>query len=224
MTNIKGWSNFLLAAVAACYIPGCNDPEQVRTKGSSQELQHTNTVLPIDDFVKWTAAKENELSKTKELNELNFKLSFMPAHSLAYIELKGEKYSAAVFDSVCRDYSQMSYFNLRIETPNRNGELLKYDLHNGQEYNDRITYMSFGMQRDIYLVQGNDTLYPGLYHFERIFEIAPYATVMLAFDNSKFKQENEFTIVYDDHLFDKGFLKYIFYPNQLIDLPKISGV
>ena len=84
--------------------------------------------------------------------------------------------------------------------------------------------MSFKMQNDIFIVQGNDTLYPGMYHFERIYEIAPFATVMLAFDDKKFKPENEFTVVYNDRLFNKGFIKYNYSPKQLIDLPNIPGV
>jgi hypothetical protein len=118
----------------------------------------------------------------------------------------------------------MSYFKFRIGKSEGTGELLKYNLSSAQEYTNRLNYISFEMQKDIFLIQDKDTVYPGLYHYERVFEVAPYATIVLAFDNEKFKPENEFTIVYNDRLFKKGYIKYNYKAGQLIDLPKISGV
>src|SRR5438105_2151917 len=81
-------------------------------------------------------------------------------------------------NNTCTYYSEMTYFNLKIELTNGQGEILKYNLASPQQYDSRIKYISFGMQNDIFIVQNSDTLRPGLYQFERIFEVAPIATVM----------------------------------------------
>jgi len=205
----------------------CSDESTVseETKQESHlEMQNIGMDLPLNEFVTWVAAKENDLTKTKEISELNYRLSYMPKECLAYIETKNTEYSKELFEEARTHYDGMTYFNLRIELKGGSGELLKYNLNSGQQYNDRITYMSFKMQKDVFLVQDKDTLYPGLFHFERIYEVAPYATVMMAFDNEKFNPEEEFTIVYDDKLFNKGYIKYNYSTKQLIDLPNISGV
>ncbi len=188
------------------------------------QLQHAETSMPLDKFAEFIADKENELTKNKEISDINFQLSYMPKEYLAYLELKNEDYNKEQFDEAVTHYKNMSYFNLRLHLVKGQGELLKYNLVSPQQYEARIKYMSFEMQKDVFLVQGNDTLYPGLFHFERIFEVAPYATVMLAFDNEKFKPEQEFTVVYNDKLFNKGYIKYNYKNNQLIDLPNIAGV
>jgi hypothetical protein len=187
-------------------------------------LSNTHEVLPVEEFVKWVGDKENGLSKIKEISEMNYHLSYMPKECLAYMELKNDNLTKSKFDETLAHYEGMTYFNLRIELKGGQGELLKYNLSSPQQYNERINYMAFEMQKDIFLVQGNDTLMPGMFHFERIYEVAPFATVMLAFDNKKFNPESEFTVVYNDRLFNKGYIKYNYKQKQLIDLPNLSGV
>ncbi len=187
-------------------------------------LSNTQKELPIEQFVKWVGDKENDLSKIKEISEMNYHLSYMPKECLTYMELKNTEFTKEQFDETKKHYEGMTYFNFRIELKGGQGELLKYNLSSPQQYNARINYMAFEMQKDIFLVQGKDTLPPGLFHFERIYEVAPFATVMLAFDNKKFDPNNEFTVVYNDRLFNKGYIKYNYKQKQLIDLPNLSGV
>lgn len=215
-----------IAFAAAVLFCGCGNSENdsTATRFAPSELQNTDKQLPMNEFLSWVADTDNELAKTKELSEIQYKICYLPKQTMAYMELKNEAYTDAQFREACGHYSEMSYFNFRLELNGGSGELLKYKLSSAAEYNDRVTYMSFRMQNDIFLVQGKDTLHPGLFHFERIYEVAPYATVMLAFDDKKFSKDNEFTIVYDDKLFHKGYIKYNYRPKQLIDLPNLAGV
>ncbi len=203
----------------------CNNPESVSEKVlAAGELNYADKEMPLPEFVTWVADKENELVKTKEIKDIIFNTAYMPGEVMAYMELKNKEYSQSQFKEISEHYSAMSYFNFRIELKEGSGEVLKYNLSSAGQYNERLNYMAFNMQKDIYLVQNSDTLYPGLFHYERIFEVAPYATAMLAFDNEKFKKDEEFTIVYNDRLFNKGLIKFNYRPKQLIDLPNISGV
>lgn len=207
---------------------GCKNSDEVSSEESNVNehatLQHTKTNLPLEQFVKWVADKENKLVRDKIISDINYQLAYLPCEYMAYTELKNENFTEEKFEEVKRNYEGMTYFKFRMEVNNGSGEVLKYNLSSGQQYNERINYMSFKMQKDIFLVQGRDTLLPGLFHYERIFELAPYATVMMAFDNEKFNPADEFTIVYNDHLFNKGYIKFNYKPKQLIDLPKITGV
>lgn len=223
-------------AVTGCYnkknnngIDGKNNLETTPVTGDndasiSENKNNKNQNLTAAEFIKWCADKNNKLNKTKEISEFNYNIMYMPMQTMAYLELRTEQYDEAKFQKACEHYMDMTYFNLKIELPNGSGELLKYQLQSPQQYDNRIKYMSFNMQNDICLVQKGDTLNPGLYQFERIFEVAPYATVMLAFDNKKFNKENEFTIVFNDKLFDKGFIKFNYKNGQLINVPNIIGL
>lgn len=198
--------------------------QEEERKSEHLSLSNTKTELPLEQLVKWVGEKENDLSKTKDISEMTYHLSYMTKECMAYMELKDKPYSKEDLQKTLGYYSEMSYFNFRIELKAGQGELLKYNLKSPQQYTERISYVSFEMQKDIYLVQGKDTLLPGLYHFERTFDVAPFTTVMLAFDNKKFNPSEEFTVVYNDKLFNKGFIKYNYKPKQLIDLPNLAGV
>jgi hypothetical protein len=188
----------------------------------SPAVNYTEEKFTLPEFLKWCADEKNNLSKSKQISEMKFSLAFLPKECMAFLELRTEKYDIDKFQSVCNHYEDMSYFNFRIEQPGGQTELLKYNLHSPAQYEERIRYMSFEMQNDIFLLQGQDTLRPGLYQFERIFEVAPYATVQLAFDNKKFDRKKEFTICYNDRLFEKGFIKFNYKNWQLTNLPIIS--
>lgn len=212
----------LLTTLWGCSADTANETEPVNDEHLS--LSNTKTELPLEEFVKWVGDKQNDLSKSKEISEMKYHLTYVPKECMAFLELKDEAYTPEQFNNSLNSYKTMSYFNFRIELKDGKGELLKYNLTSPQQYTERINYVSFGMQKDIFLVQEKDTLLPGLYHFERIFDVAPFTTVMLAFDNEKFDPEKEFTIVYNDRLFNKGYIKYNYQPKQLIDLPNLSGV
>jgi hypothetical protein len=193
---------------------------------------HESTVLEnqkektmsLPGFMKWCADKETGLNKTKEIGDMDFNLSYLPAEAMAYLELKTESYDLETLQKTCAHYSDMSYFRLRLEAKEWTGELLKYKLSSPAHYENRIKYMSFDLQTDLWLVQGSDTLYAGLYQFERAFEAVPYATVMFAFDTKKFNKEKEFTIIYNDRLFEKGFIKFNYKDQQLTNLPHITAL
>lgn len=228
MINTKELNKYFSIIIITLLLSSCTQSDETNSEKTGQarvvEFENTNTTMPLDRFVTWINDEENHLLKVKEISDINYQMSYTPKECLAYQELKGEEYTKEKFAETTKHYEGMTYFNLKIEVEEGAGELLKYKLTSPQQYNSRITYMSFEMQKDICLVQGKDTLYPGLYHFERIFSIAPYATVLLAFDNEKFKTDQEFTLVYNDRLFNKGFIKYNYSSKQLIDLPNISGV
>jgi hypothetical protein len=194
------------------------------TDESVENVNHSNEKLSVQEFITWCADKNNRLSKSKDIADIRYDLSYMPKESMAILELRTEQYDYPKFQQACNHYADMTYFNFKMEVIDGSGELLKYKLDSPAQYEARVKYMSFEMEKDIYLVQGKDTLRPGLFQFERIFEVAPYATVMFSFDNKKFNRGNEFTIVYNDKLFEKGFVKFKYNNNQLINIPNISGL
>ena len=189
-----------------------------------ESIEYKKQTLTATEFIKWCADENNHLNKSKEMSEFKYNLAYMPVQSLAYLELRTEQYDEVKFQKACEHYTDMTYFNLKIELPNGSGELLKYQLQSPRQYEDRVKYISFNIQNDIYLVQKTDTLNPGLCQYERIFEVAPYATVMMAFDSKKFNKEKEFTIVFNDKLFNKGFIKFNYKNGQLINVPNIIGL
>ncbi len=192
------------------------------TDSEHTKLENTKSNVSLKEFVSWCSNPANQLNKSKDISELKYSLIYMPMETMAFLELRNQQYDYSKFQKTCGNYSEMTYFNLRIELTSGNGELIKYNLKTPAQYEERVRYTSFGMQNDIYLVQGNDTLRPGLYQSERIFEVAPYMIASFGFDNKKFDNKKEITIVLNDQLFEKGFIKFNYKNGQLIDMPTIT--
>jgi hypothetical protein len=217
---MKKWQLYSLVILSLCVSAGC-DSDHKESDPERSRLVHVTETVSADEFVSWCSNEENQLSKTKTISEMMYKVIFLPPESMAYMELKTGQYDLETFRKTSESYKGMSYFNFRLELNNGNGELLKYNVNSPAHYEERIKYVSFYMEKDLYLVQGGDTIYPGLYHFERTYEVVPFLTVMLAFDNKKFDREKEFTLVYNDKLFEKGLVKFNYHHKQLIDVPQV---
>lgn len=198
--------------------------EYGRSNSIHENLENAKKSYPVSEFVKWCSDSNNGLMQKKEVSEIEYKLSYLPSQSMAFIELRNEQYDMDKFNQVTSYYSEMLYFNFKMILKDNTGEFLKYRLQSPQQYDERVKYISFDMQNDFYIVQKGDTLRPGLYQYERVYEVAPLATIMMAFDKKKLDLAEEFTFVYNDKLFNKGFVKYLFTRKQLIDIPNIAGL
>ncbi|MDI5887644.1 hypothetical protein [Flavobacterium yafengii] len=79
----------------------------------------------------------------------------------------------------------------------------------GMDYTSAVKYMSFGLDRDFYVVTSKkDTISCSGVTFERSYKIAPYQKVLLFF--SGIDPNDRIQLVYNDYLFRKGTLKFKF--------------
>ncbi|MES2544816.1 MAG: hypothetical protein V4548_08015 [Bacteroidota bacterium] len=87
-------------------------------------------------------------------------------------------------------------------------DLLEKDF-TGMSYTDAVKYMSFGLEKDFYVVTSKkDTIRCSGVTYERSYKIAPYQKVLLFF--SGIDPNERIQLVYNDYLFRKGTLKFMF--------------
>lgn len=76
-------------------------------------------------------------------------------------------------------------------------------------YEESVKYMSFTMEKDFYVVTSkNDTIPCSGLTYERNYKIAPFQRVLLFF--SGIDPNEKIQLIYNDHLFRKGTLKFKF--------------
>ena len=96
-------------------------------------------------------------------------------------------------------------------TQDEEKDLLKEEFTD-MSYTDGVKYMSFGLDKDFYVVTSKkDTIACSGVTFERNYKIAPYQKVLLFF--SGIDPNEKIQLVYNDHLFKKGILKFKFIDN-----------
>lgn len=83
------------------------------------------------------------------------------------------------------------------------------DHFTGMPYTDAVKYMSFGLEKDFYIVTSKkDTIPCSGVTYERTYKIAPNQKVLLFF--SGIDPNEKIQLVYSDFLFRKGILKFQF--------------
>ena len=79
----------------------------------------------------------------------------------------------------------------------------------GLSYEDGVKYMSFAIDKDFYAVTSkNDTIACSGVSYERNYKIAPFQKILLFF--SGIDPNEKIQLVYKDHLYRKGTLKFKF--------------
>lgn len=203
---------FLLAFIMSCK-PDINESD-TRKEVSSKEKEEI-AFSSAEKLVAYVSSLDNGYYKEKEIDEIKFSALLKPIDFIKANE-KLKASSARISDS-----DDLQYFDFRISVNDFNMEFLKYDLANASDYPQRVNYCSFGMQNDIYLVDGNDTLPCVFYHFERAYNVVPFGHFVLAFEPTDKDIVKTKTLVYYDRLFNKGIIKLTFLPRDLIKVPKL---
>lgn len=179
------------------------------------------------EYIHWINDQNvNNLTKTKEIGEINFQFKYLPLPYMISNDLREAGISSYEYDSLKEEYQGMEYYQLNISVDNFNDELAKYGVADMSEYQQRIVYMSFAMQSDLTMKINNEKEVPcRLFHFERTYGVAPYATFLFGFSKEDMGESvNERTLILNDQLFNKGLIKINWHSAELENIPKIQVI
>jgi hypothetical protein len=176
--------------------------------------------LDGDEYIEYVDKVQNGITNTKEIDGLSFQLAYCPTEYLLLKELKTSSISAEELGMRKKDNENMMFFHLRIKSSTEN-DVLKHKLYNDNDYIARAEYLAYGLEEDIALIAGNDTLFPSLFHFERTYGIAPFADFMIAFA-SKVPEHGNFHVIMDDRVFNCGTLKFNYDSKDIHTIPILN--
>jgi hypothetical protein len=221
---------FLL--IVPLFICACNsdlsrsEQERIVATGNSPGKSNSTTSAPVRaaEYISWVRNPENGLLRKKTIDELSFSAQYKPCSYIACLESAKADISDTILRRKLSELEGMEYIDLKIELEGGQGELLKHDLHSAKQYDERITYFSFGMQKDIFLVAGADTIPCGLYHFERAYDVTPYSVFLLGFATRPGSMKTDRTLVFHDNTFHKGIIKLNFSASDLSNIPKLKTI
>ena len=176
--------------------------------------------LNSSEYISFVEDESNNLLKKKAIEGLHFQMQYCPAEYLLLNEQKTTPVSGQMVDQKKRDNINMLFFKLRINSEG-NGDVLNYNIQSQDDYYARTQYLSYGFEEDIALVNGADTLFPAVFHFERTYGVAPFADFMIAFD-TELKAQQDFQILIDDKVFNTGLLKFTYSYPDLQNIPQLK--
>jgi hypothetical protein len=173
--------------------------------------------LPANDFIKFVEDKNNGLKVSKNIGEIDYTLQYKP---IDYILLKENNNSDIKERKESLD--GMQYYTLTYSLVKNNKDILKDNLTSSEEYYERVNYFSFGLQKDIYLIDGNDTLDCKLFNYVRSYGLSPGADFVLAFNKNLQPQITDKLMVIEDKIFGGGIIKIKIAKEDIENIPELK--
>lgn len=160
----------------------------------------TSSVRP-EGYLDWYKQHSEDFVSRKSVGPFGFQLTYLPAELLVMQEHGSEIAESPQWDSLVADRGDFDYYSLRLVSKESNIPILKHPAWNIDDYQERVQYMAFTMQKNIKMLHGSDTAQCALYHFERSYDVTPFSTLMLAFPRTS---EASATLLYDDQVLGLG--------------------
>lgn len=175
--------------------------------------------------------KDEDFVKTYAGPDFKVTCIYKPAELMALTELRGEferngKISQERFNSVKADFSDASYFLLKVGLTNGE-DILQSGVRSREEYARRVNDITFNMGRSAFILNSEkDTIRATIFDLQRSYGMSPDLTVLFAFPAEKVSgtAADKIDFVYADPYFgipQKVILSY--HPEELRKkLPEIN--
>lgn len=191
---------------------------------SSEPNSENEIKLNSDQLVSWVRDPEHGFLKSKSIGDIKYLALYKPLDYIICLEEKSKTISDSIYKLKLKELEGFEYFDLRIQFNEDGGELLKKDIQTNEEYQNRLNYCAFLMQKDISLETDSETIPCTLFHFERAFDVSPQARFLLGFQKTNTKSGAYKTLIFEDKLLNNGIIKFSFKNSELLSSPKLNSL
>lgn len=217
----------VLLVVAFCLMEmSCSEKSRIHDTSESipsvaEEQNYSETSLSPGEYVQWFKGNHNHLQKSQNVNGVKYTLSYRTPEFLALMQQQNENITKSELDSAMQDFSDLVQFRLQIEVPGSGQEFLKYNLTSESDYESRVNYYAFEMQKDIFLkTEKGDSIPCSIYHFERSYGASPSSVFLIAFAGVNTNEKMEITVF--DREIGKEKIRFVFDPKELKNIPQLK--
>lgn len=185
------------------------------------EINYAETTLSPAEYIGWFKGNENHLRKVQLVNGIQYTLEYRSPELLALLQQQNENITKTELDSVMKDFSDLMQFRLLIEVPGSGQEFLKHNLSVDSDYEGRVKYYAFDMQKDVFLTtQNGDSIPCAMYHFERTYNVSPASVFLLGFAGVNKDEKIEISLF--DRAIGKDKIRFVFDPKELKNIPQLK--
>jgi hypothetical protein len=183
--------------------------------------KYANKEILAQRYVEIFKDRKTPATKVQRIGELTYFLTYLPKEYMISNELRKNQISQEEYKKLSEEYGDLTYYLMEIEADDRQ-ELARHKLDGNSDYTERIKYLSFEMEQNI-KVKGENAEYPCvLFHYERTYNVSPKNTFLLGFEVPEEEKENKLQMIIDDQLFNAGFIKFTWKPEDIKNLPKLK--
>lgn len=170
------------------------------------------------DYIAYMEQEKNGLKVSKTIGDICYTIQYKTPD---YILLKENTNGGSTLAK--KDLQEMQYYTLQYSLTDKTKDILKAHLQNGGDYLERSNYFSFGLQEDIYLVDGKDTLPCKLFNYVNSYGLSPKADFVLAFDGKQKKEVEDKLLVIEDNVYGGGIIKLKIEKENIQHIPELTA-
>lgn len=182
--------------------------------------------LNKDSYFSFVEKEGNGLTIKKNVSDLDYSLTLCPVDYVIAKEFRVENVSKEIYDRKYEDLKGFTYFKLRISDKNKNAEAILNKANGEQEVKERLEYLSYGFEENIFIVRNSkrDTLPLSMYHFERTYGVSPHLEFVFSFKNDSIleSKDKSVEVIVNDIVFNDVLLTYQFDKQKCIEAPKLK--
>lgn len=178
---------------------------------------HSNTIesakeaeiveLKRGDYLEYFE-KNVDFVQIKEIGEVEFKCHHIPLELL--IDSKRKSMTENQIELLRTKSDSILFFQLSISPTKESNQSIFGLVSSGISEEDFFNYLNFNYDKDIYLVENNDTIACSTYIFERSYNLTRDLKFLIGFSGKGFRNSNLKTIVLSDPFFDCGIIKFAY--------------
>lgn len=173
------------------------------------------------EYIHYISDAKNGLVVHQKINGIGYALQYQPTNYLVFMEMRSFDVPKDTFKLQYNRFKGLEHYNFHIDRNdldnlvNRNGKASKK-----QPASERLSYLDFGIKKDIKLIEGKDTLQCSICECESDGGINPYYSFMLGFPNKDYSGDREF--YYDGKKIGAGEVKLTVTESSIKNIPELK--
>jgi hypothetical protein len=187
-------------------------------------LTACSTALNPEQYYAWFSGKD---APTASFQDTQYKISvhYKSPEFMALAELKGnELLNRKKFNETIENYKDRVHFHLNFEyadTTTKKQFFIKGS-PDDETVKQRISYLNGGIQKDLQLIHGGDTIPCAFVQLEQSYSIRPYATVLAVFDISPDFKEKGIQLLLSSSVLQRPQIELLIDAGKLNQIPKLK--
>ena len=172
------------------------------------------------ELVRYVTAPENGLRQIKNVGAFELDLQYKPMAYVIANEFRSNELEESKYAKRQKELEGLEYYNLKIKVNKEGENITTFQVHNQDQQQNRLYYLSYELKNDLRMVQGRDTVAPALYHFERTYDVSSHRTFVLAFPKSEEKGDR--TLIVNSQEIGTGPIKIKIKEHAINNTPSIK--
>jgi hypothetical protein len=175
--------------------------------------------LSPQEYAAWVEDPAHGLVITKDEKNYQFTLNYKPIEYIVALQLRKSEISTTLLKEETEKMKDMQYYTLRMST--KDGHPVFSD--GGLNFPEKEIYLLSGIQQDICLLEGKDTIHCKLFHFEGANGLLPYDNCVMGFDKTAELKKDK-TLLYKADKLGMDWVRITIKADDINRIPKLKTI